>query len=77
MVYTTAAKSCHKISKGKAFWKNVCLPLNLYGTERFTNSRKQCHHTNIVDLKYAQRDILDLKYTQRDILRGNIGDPST
>ena len=49
LTYSIIARSCHKVIIGQSFWKNVCLPAVLYGTNILNITEKEIEKLQAIE----------------------------
>lgn len=73
MTFSIIAKSCHKITIGKVYWKSVCLPSILYGTNILNFTETEINKLQIIENSVYRQILGAPKYAQTCTLRGEVG----
>lgn len=73
MTYSIIAKSCHKITIGKTYWKNVCLPSILYGANIINFTEEEINKLQRIENSVFRQILGAPKYAQTCTLRGEVG----
>lgn len=73
LTYSVIARSCHKITVGKAYWKNVALPSILYGTSIIKITEAETEKLQTIENSVYRQILGAPRYAQNSTLRGEIG----
>ena len=73
MTYSVIARSCHKITIGKAYWKSVCLPSILYGASILNFTENEINKLQTIENGVYRQILGAPKYAQTCTLRGEVG----
>lgn len=73
LTYSIIAKSCHKITVGKAYWKSVCLPSILYGANVINFTERDIQQLQIIENSVYRHILGAPRFAQTCTLRGEVG----
>ena len=73
MTFSMIESSCDRMTVGKAYWKNVCMPSIIYGFNIIKINNAQINKLQIIENNVYRKILKAPIYTPVETLRGEIG----